>query len=106
MRTLLTDPFPPQFTNEKTFSADAEPSRREVGKLARTFPQAAALTSEGDLLEVGVGGTVIVPPGAAAAEETAAALEHGVAVSGGRDFPADDLSSFSPRAECESVKIP
>jgi hypothetical protein len=88
MRTLLTDPFPPQFANDHAFSPHAEPS-------PRTFSEAAVLASVDDLLEVGVDGTATAAPGASAAEETAGTLDRGVAISAQK--------AFGPKGACSSA---
>jgi hypothetical protein len=68
MRTLLTDSFPPQGMDEPGFSVELEPPAEPAAKAARTFPSAAVLASEKDLMEVGVDGTAMATPGASSAE--------------------------------------
>ncbi|HWD92065.1 MAG TPA: hypothetical protein VG938_06920 [Verrucomicrobiae bacterium] len=90
MRTLLTDSFPPQFADDRAFSAGAEVSQR-------TFSEEAVLIRVDDLLEVGADGTATAAPDASAAEETAGTLERGVAISAsscrGDETPED---AFTP----------
>ena len=68
MRTLLTDSFPPQSSNDPGFSSKTEPVAAPARKVARTFRSGAVLASERDLMEVGVDGTAMAMPGALPAE--------------------------------------
>jgi predicted dehydrogenase len=109
MRTLLTEPCPPQFSEkEKTtiprlgflgvgwigrnrmeaiaksgiaeIAAIADASEELTTQVSRNFPETAVSDSLDDLLEVGLDGVVIATPSALHAEQAIAALERGVAV--------------------------
>ena len=109
MRTVLAESRPPGFMDNQTFSrpklgflgvgwigrnrleaiansgladvtAIADASPELAAQVARTFPQAAVLTSLDDLMEVGVDGIVIATPSALHAEQAISALERGMAI--------------------------
>ncbi|HLX68382.1 MAG TPA: Gfo/Idh/MocA family oxidoreductase [Verrucomicrobiae bacterium] len=109
MRTVLAESRPPGCPNSQTFcrpklgflgadgtgktrleaiarsgvadiTAIADPVPELAAKAARTFPEAAVLTSLDDLVEVGVDGIVIATPSALRAEQATAALERGMAI--------------------------
>jgi hypothetical protein len=76
MRTLLDASFPPTCMEDQTFSS---PEPRQ--QAARIFSQSVVLAKVDNLVEVGVGGTVIATPGASHADPANDALERGVAFS-------------------------
>jgi hypothetical protein len=73
MRTLLNESLPPRAVDEQTLSFEPPTSAR------RTFSQDAVLGNLDNLVEVGLGGTVIATPGAGA--DQAPALECGMTLS-------------------------
>lgn len=81
MRTFLNESFPPQCVDKRTVSSPAEGLPEAAVQNERTFLQTAVLASVDDLVEVGVGGTVIAAPSALHAKEAIAALGRGVAFS-------------------------
>lgn len=109
MRTVLAEPLPPGSPESPAFgrpklgflgvgwigrnrleaiansgiaeiAAIADASPELAAQVARTFPQAAVLTSLNDLLEVGVDGIAIATPSALHAEQAVSALERGMAI--------------------------
>jgi hypothetical protein len=74
MRTLLDESLPPNCMDEQNFSPP-QPETQE----ARTFPQTAVLATLDDLVEVGVGRTVIVTPGVSSARQANDTLERDMA---------------------------
>ena len=99
MRTLLTDPFPPQFADDSVSSTDEETS-------PRIFSETAVLASVGNLLEVGADGTAIAAPGASAVEKTAAAFERGVVLPAQPVFGMHSSSSTDYQQSPETVLTP
>jgi hypothetical protein len=89
MRTLLNESFPPNCMDEPTFSA-AEP--------ARIFSHSAVLSKLDDLVEVGVGETVMATSGA-----SHDALERGVAFSLSEN-PRTGAASVAARHGCAEPK--
>jgi hypothetical protein len=75
MRTLLNESLPPRAADEQILS----PSESATPAL-RTFSQNAVLSNLDNLVEVGLGGTVIATP-SARAEQTQPALERGMTLS-------------------------
>ena len=80
MRTLLDESFPPTCIEDQTFSS---PEPRE--QVARIFSQSAVLAKVDNLVEVGVGGTVIATPGASHADLANDAPGRGMAFSSADD---------------------
>jgi hypothetical protein len=76
MRTLLDASFPPTCMEEATFSP---PERQE--QAPRIFSQSVVLAKVDNLVEVGVGGTVIATPSASHADPADDALDRGGAFS-------------------------
>ena len=89
MRTLLNESLPPRTADEPT----ASPSEPAAPAL-RTFSQNAVLATLDNLVEVGLGGTVIATPGAGA-EPANPALERGMTLS---ETPAEFQSPRSTPA--------
>jgi hypothetical protein len=76
MRTLLDASIPPTCMEEPTFSPP-----ESGAQTARIFSQSAVLAKMNNLVEVGVGGTVIATPGASQADLANDAPERGVVFS-------------------------
>jgi hypothetical protein len=95
MRTLLNESLPPRAPDEQTLSPSE--SARSV---QRTFSQNAVLGNLDNLVEVGLGGTVIATPGAGA-EQAQPAPERGMTIS---ETPAD-TESFRPTPAPEAAPI-
>ena len=82
MRTLLDESYPPTCMEEQPFST---PEPREPAP--RIFSQSAVLANLDNLVEVGVGGTVMATPSASHADPADGALGRGVAFSGASQAP-------------------
>jgi hypothetical protein len=96
MRTLLDEAFPPNCTDEPGFSSPGS-----AKQLERTFSQNAVLAKVNDLVEVGVGRTVIAAPSV-----SNDALGRGMAFPSPKSAETEAFSSVSARPASAHCKLP